>query len=94
MVQMDNQKGGPKDRVVAYCCFFRLGIAVALRLEALLIFNTLEPHAISSRCHKTDKLLWVSMYLKTAVVGQSNNDLKLTDKQEEMRGMHRKEAEH
>jgi hypothetical protein len=42
---------------------------VALRPGDLLIFNALEPHAISSRCHKSDKLLCVSMYLKTAVVG-------------------------
>ena len=69
MVQMDNHQCGPHDRVVAYFCFPRLGIAVALRPGDLLIFNALEPHAISSRCHKSDKLLCVSMYLKTAVVG-------------------------
>ena len=93
MVQMDNHQCGPKDRVVAYFCFPRLGIAVALRPGDLLIFNALEPHAISSRCHKSDKLLCISMYLKTAVVGLNDNDLKLTEKQEEMRGIYRKQKE-
>ena len=91
MVQMDDHQCGPKDRVVAYFCFPRLGIAVALRPGDLLIFNALEPHAISSRCHKSDKLLCVSMYLKTAVVGLNNNDIKLTEKQEEMMGIYRKQ---
>jgi hypothetical protein len=93
MVQMDNHQCGPHDRVVAYFCFPRLGIAVALRPGDLLIFNALEPHAISSRCHKSDKLLCVSMYLKTAVVGLNNNDIKLTEKQQEMRGIYRKRKE-
>jgi hypothetical protein len=66
---------------------------VALRPGDLLIFNALEPHAISSRCHKSDKLLCVSMYLKTAVVGLNNNDIKLTEKQQEMRGIYRKRKE-
>ena len=90
MVQMNNHQCGPKDRVVAYICFPRLGIAVALRLGDLLTCNVLEPHAISSRCHKNDKLLCVSMYLKTAVVGLNNNDVELTEKQEEMWKIYRK----
>ena len=93
MVQIDNHQCGPNDRVVAYFCLPRLGIAVALRPGDLLIFNALEPHAISSRCHKSDKLLCVSMYLKTAVVGLNNNDIKLTEKQEEMRGIYKKQKE-
>ena len=90
MVQTDNHQCGPKDRVVAYFCFPRLGIAVALRPGDLLTCNALEPYAISSRCHKSDKLLCVSMYLKTAVVGLNNNDVELTEKQEEMWEMYRK----
>ena len=90
MVQMDNHQCGPKDRVVAYFCFPRLGIAVALRPGDLLTFNALEPHAVSSRCHKSDKLLCVSMYLKTAVVEPNNNDVELPEKQEETRGIYRK----
>ena len=90
MVQMDNNQNGSKYRVVAYFCFPRLGIAVALRPGDLLTFNALGPHANAFRCHKSDKLLCVSMYLKTAVVGLNNNDVKLIEKQEEMRGIYRK----
>ena len=93
MVQMDNHKCGPKDRVVAYFCFPRLGIAVALCPGDLLTFNALETHAISSRCHKSDKLLCVSMYFKTAVVGLNNNDVELTEEQKEMREIYRKKEQ-
>ena len=71
-----------EDRVVCYFCFPRLGTAVALQSGDVLIFNPREPHCISSRCNSADKLLVLSTYLKTAIVGLNNNDIKLSAEQE------------
>ena len=70
------------DRIVAYFCFPRIGIAVALRPGDLLVFNPSEPHAISSRCSEGDQVYCLSMYLKTAVVGLNDNIIKLSPTQE------------
>jgi len=70
------------DRIVAYFCFPRLGIAVALRPGDLLVFNPTEPHAISSRCNSDDTVYCLSMYLKTAIVGLNDNSLSLTSTEE------------
>ena len=66
------------NHIVAYFCFPRIGIAVALRPGDILIFNAQEPHAISSRCRSNYKVLCGSMYLKTAVVGLNNNSIEFT----------------
>ena len=79
------------DRIVAYFCFPRLGIAVALRPGDILIFNPSEPHAVSSRCRTDDTVFCVSMYLKTAVVGLNDNNVPLTCSQEAMREQYRRQ---
>ena len=78
------------DRVVAYFCFPRLGIAVALRPGDILMFNPSEPHAVSSKCRHDDTVFCVSMYLKTAVVGLNDNSIGLTPSQEVMKEEYRK----
>ena len=72
------------DRIVAYFCFPRLGIAVALRPGDLLVFNPSEPHAVSSRCDVDDQVYCLSAYLKTAVVGLNDNRIELTPFQEQL----------
>jgi len=70
------------DRIVAYFCFPRLGVAVPLRPGDLLVFNPTEPHAISSRCNSEDTVYCISMYLKTAIVGLNDNSIPLTSTEE------------
>ena len=74
-VHMDGCSYLYKDRIVAFFCFPRWGMAVALRCGDVLIFNPLEPHAISSRCRNDEKVYVVSIYLKTAVVGLNDNNI-------------------
>ena len=69
------------DDVIAYFCFPTLGVAVPLRPGDYFMFNALIPHCISSRCNMEDEIMCTSVYLKTAIVGMHNNDLKLTHKQ-------------
>ena len=80
-VYLDEDGYGYNDRIVAYFCFPRLGIAVALRPGDILIFNPSEPHAVSSRCDRKDDVYCVSMYLKTAVVSLNDNSIPLTSQQ-------------
>lgn len=72
----------PDDEVVAYFCFPKLGVAVPLRPGDVLFFNPNEPHCVSTRCRKSDKLYCVSFYLKRDVVGMNNNKLQLLPKEE------------
>ena len=78
-------KGQPKyeinDHGIAYFCFPTLGVAVPLRPGDYFIFNALIPHCISSRCNTEDDIMCTLVYLKTAIVGMHNNDLKSTPKQ-------------
>jgi hypothetical protein len=69
------------DPIVVYFCFPTLGVAVPLRPGDFLLFNPLIPHCVSSRCRHFDKIMIVSMYLKSAVVGMNNNQLPLNSKQ-------------
>ena len=73
-----------EDNIIVYFCFPRLGMAVALRPGDILIFNPLEPHAVSSRVKKGDEVLVLSMYLKTAIVGLNDNTIELTAVQDVM----------
>ena len=63
---------------MSYFCFPSMGMAVALRPGDILAFNPREPHAVSSRCHPDDKIICVSMYMKTAVIGLNDNSVQLT----------------
>ena len=66
------------DRIIAYFCFPRLGVAVPLRPGDILVFNPTEPHAISSRCNREDKVCCLSINLKTDIVGLNDNTIPLT----------------
>jgi hypothetical protein len=55
-----------------------LGVAIPLRPGDYLMFNSLIPHFVSSRCNNNDNVVLLSTYLKTAVVGMNNNKLELT----------------
>ena len=83
-VRVDKLQYRYMSRVVAYFCFPRIGIAVALRPGDILIFNAKEPHAVSSRCRFDDHVFCVSMYLKTAVVGLNDNSIDLTPMQQSL----------
>ena len=77
------------DDVMAYFCFPRLGIAVALRPGDVLIFNPLEPHAISSTCSDRKDVFCVSYYLKTAVVGLNDNGMELEPHEEKLAALYK-----
>jgi hypothetical protein len=67
-----------EDDVVVYFGFPRLNVAVPLRPGDILLFNALEPHALSSRCNIEDELVCMSLYYKTAVAGLNDNSMPLT----------------
>ena len=69
------------DDIVVYFCFPTLGCVVPLRPGDFLIFNALVPHCISSRCRQEDKLMIISSYLKTSVVGMNDNLLPVSSDQ-------------
>ena len=73
-----------EDNIIVYFCFPWLGMAVALRPGDILIFNPLEPHAVSSHVKKGYEVLALSMYLKTAIVGLNDNTIELTTIQDIM----------
>jgi hypothetical protein len=69
------------DNIVIYFCFPTLGVAVPLRPGDFLLFNALIPHCVLPRCRQIDEVMCVWMYLKSAVVGMTNNKLPLNSKQ-------------
>jgi hypothetical protein len=69
------------DNVGVYFCFPTLGVAVPLQPGDFVLFNTLIPHCVSSRCRHADKIMIILMYLKSAVVGMNNNKLCVNSKQ-------------
>ena len=72
------------DSIVVYFCFPTLGVAIPLRPGDYLIFSSLIPHCVSSRCSHTHDVLLVTMYLKTAVAGLNNNNIDITPAQAEL----------
>ena len=76
-IHLKNCEYNLSNRVVAYFCFRRLGIAVPLRPGDVLFFNPQEEHCVSSRCHSEDEIYCVSLYLKSANLGLHDNDIKL-----------------
>ena len=74
-VILDNHDYIEDDRIVCYFCFPRKGIAVALRPGDYILFNSTEPHAISSRCRSSDIIYSLSCYLKTSVVSLHDNTI-------------------
>jgi hypothetical protein len=69
------------DDIVVYFCFPTLGVAVPMRPGDLLLFNSLIPHCLSSRCRQDDKIYSLATYLKTSVVGMNNNQLPVSSNQ-------------
>jgi hypothetical protein len=70
------------DDVVVYFCFPTLGIAIPMRPGDFLLFNSSVPHCISTRCRASQKIMCISLFLKTLVVGCNNNSLALTPTQQ------------
>lgn len=67
------------DRVVDYFCFPTLGVAIPMRSGDYVIFDSIVPHCLFSRCHSSsDNIIGVSFYLKTLVVGLNDNSIPLT----------------
>jgi len=72
------------DPVIAYFVFPTYGVAVALRLGDVLVFNPKVFHCVSSRTETNADFFCLSMYLKTAVVGKNNNSLPLSALEEQL----------
>ena len=77
------------DSVVVYFCFPTLGVAVPMRPGDFLLFNAQLPHCISSRCRADDDIMCISMFLKTAVVGDNDNGKDLNDTQQYLSDLYR-----
>jgi hypothetical protein len=73
----DNDRYMMEANICNYFTFAEQGIAVALRPGDMLIFNPLYHHCLSSRTawYENDDVFCLSLYLKTAVVGQNDNRL-------------------
>jgi hypothetical protein len=78
------------DRVVAFFCFPTIGVAIPMRAGDFVLFDATVPHCISSRCHSSDDLMFVSFYLKSRVVGLNNNSIPLSRDQLELSSLHQK----
>ena len=63
----------PGDCVVAHFCFPRLGLAVPMRPGDVLVFNSQEPHCLSSRSHESDSIYGVAIFMKAMVAGGNDN---------------------
>ena len=73
----DNDRYMMEAAICNYFTFAEQGIALALRPGDMLIFNPLHHHCLSSRTarYENDDVFCLSLYLKTAVVGQNDNRL-------------------
>jgi hypothetical protein len=76
-LQQDIDRYSMDSDVCNYFTFAEQGIAVALRPGDMLIFNPLYHHCLSSRtsAYESADVFCLSLYLKTAVVGQNDNSL-------------------
>ena len=59
--------------MIAYFCFPRLGLAVPMRPGDVLVFNSREPHCLSSRCHESDSIYGMAIFMKAMVAGGNDN---------------------
>lgn len=59
------------DDTFVFFCFPTLGVAVPMRPGDFLIFNSRLPHCISTWCRHSEKIMCISMFLKTLVVGET-----------------------
>ena len=72
------------NNILACLSFSRLGMAVALRVGNVLIFNAHEPHLISRQCINHDVVYFVSAYPKTDVVYLNDNSIELSSMMESL----------
>ena len=72
------------NNILACLSFSRLGMAVALRVGNVLIFNAHEPHLISRQCNNHDVVYFVSAYPKTDVVYLNDNSIELSSMMESL----------
>jgi hypothetical protein len=77
------------DDVIIFFCFPTLGVAVPMRPGDFLLFNSQLPHCISTRCRHSERIMCISMFLKTLVVGENNNSQPLTSTQHSMSELYR-----
>ena len=70
--------------IICYMCFPTLGTAVALRNGDLLMFNPLIPHCVSTRCDGSKEAYCVSMYMKSLLVGGSDNQQVLSEQNKDV----------
>ena len=81
MVLKDGHTCTLHDEVVAYFCFPRLGLAVPMCPGDVLVFNSQEPHCLSSRTNKDDVIYGLSIFLKSRVAGLNDDNIPLTNEQ-------------
>ena len=62
-------------KIVVFFCFPTLGVAVPMRPGDFLLFNATIPHCISTRRFAEQKIMCISLFLKTLVVGGNNNSI-------------------
>ena len=62
--------------ILQYFCFPTAGTAIGLRNGDLLLFNPQIPHCVSSKATMDEDVVCTSFYLKTAIVGGNDNDVK------------------
>lgn len=72
--------------IAVYFVFPEYGVAVALRPGDQLIFNSRHYHCVSMReqVYKESEVYVTTFYMKTAVVGQNDNRIELTNMQKEV----------
>ena len=63
--------------ILQYFCFPSVGTAIGLRNGDLLLFNPKIPHCVSSKATNEEDVVCTSFYLKTAIVGGNDNDIKM-----------------
>lgn len=79
-----NEAPSLNNPIVLYMCFPTLNTAVGLRNGDLLMFNPLIPHCVSTRCDSGTEVYCVSMYMKSLLVGGSDNDQVLPQSSKDM----------
>ena len=72
------------DGIVCYFCFPEYGLAVGLRPGDILIFNPRAYHCASCPVDPDMEYYSMSMFLKTKVVGENDNNKPLTEEQKKI----------
>ena len=75
---LPNKKLALDDGILAFMCFPRKGLCIALCVGDIIVFNPTKWHCISSCTNNLDKFFCLSFYNKSAVVGKNDNSIPLT----------------